>query len=44
MHSHLHEFVFIDEKTWHRGEVKERVNEYGYAEKGVRVPLRCVAR
>lgn len=38
------QFVFVDEKTWHRGEVKERVNEYGYAERGVCVPFRCVAQ
>jgi len=34
------QIVFVDEKTWLQGEVKERINKHGYAARGVRVPLR----
>lgn len=34
--------IFVDEKTFHGGHVKRGTNTYGYAEKGVRVPIRCV--
>lgn len=33
-------FVFIDEKTFKGGEVKERIGDYGYAPEGQRVQLR----
>lgn len=36
----LCEFVFVDEKTFKAGEVKEHIGEYGYAAKGFRVPMR----
>lgn len=36
------QIVFIDEKTFHSGEVKQNLNNMGYAAKGHRVPLRCV--
>lgn len=36
------QFVFIDEKTFKSGEVKEHIGDYGYALKGQRVPLRYV--
>jgi hypothetical protein len=34
--------VFVDEKKFKSGEVKERIGEYGYAAEGHRVPLRYV--
>lgn len=36
------QFLFVDEKTFKSGEVKERIGDYGYAAKGWRVPLRYV--
>ena len=36
------QFVFVDEKTFKGGEVKEHIGDYGYAAKGHRVPLRYV--
>ena len=32
--------MFVDEKTFKAGEVKERIGDYGYAYEGCRVPLR----
>lgn len=33
--------MFVDEKTFKSGEVKERIGDHGYAAKGWRVPMRC---
>ena len=41
--SYPSQFLFIDEKTFKAGEVKERIGDYGYAAKGWRVPMRYVS-